>query len=513
MVYDKGEGSAGKKKRRGKYSGAQPASDQQIQAAINSLMGYQMGMPGNSFNDVSMPVAPHTTIQGKRTNFKNKSGGPEFKSEPPTTIRGKKQVPKGANAGYDPYADLPTMQDVQSQSLGILDELVQGMLFDQGGSSYDYESAMQNVAQGIRKAYAADIAAIRGNIKDARKDTKRARKETERMYRGLARSYGQDARQAETAGDNAVAEIQNIANQATQNVQNSNTQLLNERATLLKNLGIEEAAPAAMDETPAAGMDAIQTIQQQSNVAGIQQSQMADANKQYFRAGRAGARMEGTDRSLDLLEQFLDYKRGNKDQIRSLKGQRAREIAQSNASIQGQAAEAAAQADAETWSRLMEYMGMRSDLEQQNIENMMGANQFQWDQYMDVEGLKQDRRELNRNLKNDKRDWLLDKYKAQNSGSSSQDNLYDLLPREIGNPAQIISQSLPPQQAARVSSIIEGLRRTPAFRYGTVRNPGDGQNYKLSPEQAAQMAEQAGKQAGLSREEINILRLAAMASV
>lgn len=512
------------KRRKPKYG---PASDQQIADAYNSVIGYVHGMPGNTFSNVhgNINVAPYTTIQGKRTEFKNKSGGVNFEQEAPVTMEPK--LPKGAKAGkrggggYDPYANLPTMQDVQSESLGILDDLVQGMLGDQGSASYDYESALQGVVKGIRKAYAADISAIRGNIKDARKDTKRDRREIEAMYKGLARSYGKSMRESEASGDSAVAEVNQIAGNASQSVQDANTQLMNERMEMLKGLGIEEAAPAVTDETPGQTMSALEQIAQNQQIAATNLQSNAEANKQFFRSGRQGARMEGTNRSLDALENFRDYKRANKDQIRSLKGQRAREVAGAKQSAQAQAAEMQANAEAETWSRLMEYLGMRSDLEQQNIENMLDANQFQWDQYMDIEGLKNDRRKLNSRLREDKRDFLLDKYKAktgrisatQPNSSSSGGGLMDFLPKSVSNPTNLISQSgLPAQSAQKVNRILEGLRESEAWRFGKVRGPGD-QNYDLSPEQAAQIAEQAGRAAGLSAKEIKILRLAAMASV
>ncbi len=508
------------KRRKPKYG---PASDQQIADAYNSVIGYVHGMPGNTYSNVhgNIEVAPYTTIQGKRTEFKNKAGGVNFEQEAPVTMEQK--VPKGAKAGksgYDPYSNLPTMQDVQSESLGILDNLVQGMLGDQGGASYDYESALQGVVKGIRKAYAADIHAIRGNIKDARKDTKRDRREIEAMYKGLARSYGKSMKEAEASGDSAVAEINQIAGQASQSVTDSNTQLMNERMEMLKGLGIEEAAPAVTDETPGQTMSALEQIAQNQQIAATQQQGNAEANKQFFRSGRQGARMEGTNRSLDALENFRDYKRANKDQIRSLKGQRAREVAGAKQSAQQQAAEMQAAAEAETWSRLMEYLGMRSDLEQQNIENMLDANEFQWDQYMDIEGLKNDRRRLNSSLRQDKKDFLLDKYKAktsrinamQPSGSDS-GGLMDFLPKSQSNPVNLIAQSgLPAQSGQKVARILKGLQGTDAWRFGKVRGPND-QNYDLTPEQAAHLAEQAGKAAGLSKVEIKILRLAAMASV
>lgn len=567
MAQPKQEGHKGKKSNwRKRPVRRTPTGDFERDNSLeNAIKNYQIQQGYGNFDKVSPALENYLAAtraqpypesrQGSLKAQNKEPGGSKFKREKKTKIKGSSfhgggdgevptRVPSGlgggggGGAGYDPYSMLPDPLDVTQSSLGILDELVQNQLADSGGSSYDYEAAMQKIAGGIRKTYGADIKAIRGNIKDARKDTKHARRETEQMYKGLAEAYGRDAQQAEQAGDNSVAEIARIGNEGTAALTNLSSQLANEQAARLQGLGVQAAAADPNVINPATAQDGINAVQTASTAGQTLEAQNAEANKQYFRRGRAGARMEGTDRSLDLLEGFKDYKRGQKDEIRGLKANRGREIAESNANIESQAAEMQAASDAETWTRLMDYLGMRTDMEQSNIDNMLAAGDQQWGQKMDLESLILDRKTLNNTMRNDQRDFLLDKYTSKtgrmnaNTGlfnaqtsrynamkppeQEERSSLSDLLPDEIANPNQIIAQSLPQGKAAKVAAIMEGLRGTRPFRTGqfpVTDRTGQGENVDLTREEAGRMAREAGRQAGLSPQEINILVLAAYASL
>lgn len=479
--------------------------------------------------------APQTTIEGKPG--KNRSGGTNMRTERQTTIDKKKDKKKSSSRGgrapvgeaYDPYAGLPqptglTAGDVQSESLSILDNLVQGMLFNEG-PSYDYESAMQEAAQGIRQAYKADIQAIRGQIKGKRRDTKKARREVEQMYAGLAQAYGQDANKAAAAGDASVAEVGNIAKTASDDLGSNISKMLQEQAALAKGLGMEEALTDPSVADTDVEQQALSRIAQQGASAQTLASQTSDANEQWFRRGAQGAQMEGTDKSADLLSQFLDFKTNARSQIGQLKGQRARDVAESNASIEQQAAELQAQADAETWKRLMEYMGMRSDIEDTNFDNALGANKFQWNQVKDRENIALDRSKHNESIRENDRRFQLDVGKARTDrfqartgrinalqgGQDGGEDSLENLPSVVAEPMKVIQSSgLPPQSQQKVLKILRGLQSSGTWIVGEHRM--NKQNIKLNPNLAAQLATQAGRKGGLTGAEIRVLAMAAMQS-
>lgn len=137
-------------------------------------------------------------------------------AEAPTTIK-KRPAPKLQSAGAADAAPVVGMPD-------YLGKLMQSMLTDSASQTFDYESALKQSEQGIRGAYAAEINAIRGNNKAARKETKSARKQIEHMYNGLAATYGRDASVANQAGTADADAITQLAAQANQTV--SDTQAL-----------------------------------------------------------------------------------------------------------------------------------------------------------------------------------------------------------------------------------------------------------------------------------------------
>lgn len=504
------------------------------------VSAYQQLPKVNSPGGIAFNVAPQTTISAKSSSNnkkdkpkkkpgKGRAGGTGMMQMEPTTLEQMRGGGGGGGSFYDPYTDLPSIQDVQSESLGILDELVQGMLFDSEGESYDYQSHMEDIASGIRKAYAADIKAIRGNIKDTRKDTKKARKDINRLYKGLAQAYGRDAQAADASGQAAVAQAQQIANEASGNLQSTAQNINSQEAQLLKDLGVQAAAPDIIPDATGVVDQGVSRIQQTGASAATAQDQMSTANENYFNRGRAGARMEGADRKADLTEGLTDYVRGQRDEIRGLKGQRARDVAESNAAIESQAAEMQAAQDAETWTRLMDYMGMRSDIEQQNFDNALDTANFNWDSRMDREDVLSDRRKFKAGRRDTRfeqnanvRDYNFNIYKEQQraleaaAGKRDEYEAPDDLPDTISEPLSIISRMVPGRNnktERSMAGILDSMRKTPEFQVGSFRNPGDGKMYKMTPERAAAMAEQVGRQKGLSNEQIRILRLAAMASV
>lgn len=380
-------------------------------------------------------------------------------------------------------------QDAQSSSMDMLTELAMSML-TQPGASYDYESAMQEAAHGIRKAYAAEIGAIRSNNRAARKDTKKARKEIEHLYEGLARQMGKQAVRAERRGDMDAQDQMNIAGQGSDVLSQLNQQMIADESTMLQNLGLGAAAPALVSpDYDRMGGQIADMTEQGTNAASLA-ARSGDAQSRYMRRSQAGAQFEGADQSAELIGELQNYLRQNRDQIGILRGNRAKEIGASKASIQAQAAEMAAQQDSQTWDQVMELIDTMGDIENTNFDNKLDAREFRWDQKMD------------------KRKLRLDQMQDRQQDAFDPMEHYD---PNIKDALSIIAQTKDPNDQKALNALMQ-MFGSNEFRTGQV-GVGNGDTVKLTVAEAMAMARKKGVAMGLQGKELNDFIMAAAASI
>lgn len=473
MVYREEPRSKRRRRRGGSsksgrlYGIAKPASDDQLAAIISQMQGARVS--GSMGSNVT-PVSDNTSSMPGY----GRAGGVDMRTAPQVTMRPR------------PPARPRPKKDAQQGSLDILDQLVQGMLMDTGSATYDYESAIQDATDAIRQAYGAEIGAIRSNNRDARRDTKKGRREIEAMYAGLAKSYGKDSKQAIKAGEKGAKAQMRIGEEGNEILQGANSQIANEEAALLKGLGIQEAAPEILgDNTEQFQKATAQNTSRASRAAGMERA-FAGTESRYFDRYAAGADFEGQGRSADLLAALQDYVRNNRNEIASLKGQRAQEIAGAKGDIMSQAAEFQAEQDNLMWERMMEYMGLRKEIEDTNFDNRLDAKQFRWDQKMDQQKLLES---------------------VAGGGSAAG----EYMPKALYQASQIISNELPREQATRVQAVLKSILGSANFTEDRFKAQ-NGEMLKMTPEMAMQLARQAGRKAGLGPRELEILALAAYAA-
>jgi hypothetical protein len=492
MTYDSDTKGSSKKKKKssGKklYGIAKPATPEYVNAVLNGML-MQGTMGGNTTPPAVYNIEPQTTIDG--------AGGPEMRQEPPTTMVHK---PSGQMRvdNSSPYPVLPMPQ--QSSSTDALTELAMSML-TQPGASYDYESAMQDAAQGIRKAYGAEIAAIRSNNKAERKQTKRSRKEIEHLYKGLANQLGAMSDQALTRGQTAANQQTELFNGGNTILQDLNNQMIQDESNLMAGLGLQDAIPALTNP------DYDRMAQQVADNTGFGQRaasaelQRGNANSRYLGRSQAGAAYEGADQSARLLMELNDYLRQNRDQIGILKGNRAKEIGASNANISAQAAQMAADQNSQQWDQVMQLLNTVAANENTNFDNQLAANKFQWDQGMDTQ-------QFNWKQKLDKRKLKLDQMRAM---QQDQPDPYAAYNPQIADALKIISSQHDPHDQQAWNNLMK-LFGDNAFKTDQV-DLGHGNSVKLTPFQAMAMARKRGQEMGLQGKELSDFVMAAAAAV
>lgn len=495
VVFEAGSGSGGGSyKGKNRKTGTRKSDGPTNITRPRSGLGGLLGIGGNSSGSVSpsignylqniMSVGGLLSPEGPEQpgilqqllsqgadKFSKPAPEPQM-AEPPVVMRPKPKTDSSVAQG--------------ASGLDMLTELATSML-TQPGASYDYESAMQEAAQGIRQAYGAEIAAIRGNNRAARRDTKRARNEIEHLYNGLAKMYGKQSKQAIRQGEKAADRQMGITEENAGFLKDMNSELMGDETQMLQQLNAPELAGELVSPDFDRMAGQIGDITEQGNRAAQYQGNRAASQSRWLDRSKAGARFEGADTSAALESDLLNFLREQRGQIGVLKGNRAKEVAASNASIQGQMAEAQGQEQEQTWDRLMDLMGMTRQIEDTNFDNNLDANQFQWDQKMDKRKLKlsqvQDDRE--------------DNFKGY--------------PPEIKNALTVLTDQKDPNDQKAVNALMK-LMGTDAWRMGQIPL-GNGETTKLTIAEAMSRARAQGRKAGLQGKELNDFIMAAAASV
>lgn len=444
--------------------GAHAASPGEIQAAIDSQVGAQIA--GSMGAGVMPSVSGNPTIGHIPKNAPG-GNGPKMRTAPQVTMRPAPQIdPSGGG----------------QNSGNLLDQLMQSMLSDSASNNFDYEAALQQSQNAIRQAYGAEIAAIRSNNNAARKDTRKARQELEHMYNGLAAVYGQSANHALAQGNQGAQAAIDLANQTNDAIVNENSKVTGQEAQMLKDLGLQATADQVIAPDYAKMKQVTADVSKKGNENAQFQKNQGTINRDYFQRGRTGVVFEGKNRQADLIAQLQDYLRQNRNQIGTLVGQRAKELANNKLSVQQSIASQQAQADQQMWQRLMDYANLKSQIENTNIDNTLAANKFKWQQKMDVANLN------------------------KKGTSATKSNL----PANLQKSFSIVASNAQHPQA--VANALQTLFASNEFKTGQ-KGGLNGQTYKLNQFEAAALAEQTAKQLGLSVTDTNALKLAAMASV
>lgn len=363
----------------------------------------------------------------------------------------------------------------EKQEVSALDQLF-GTLLDsvgQGGSiSFDYETALRQSEDAIRDAYQADIGAIRGQNKGARRETARDRQEIERMYNKLARSYERSGKRSMRQGRNLSEEVQGLYNDASGNVEQTASDIASQQAALAQGLGIEEAFTDIIPEQSNNTMDMISQIQENGADGAARMLGYAGNNRRFMERGAQGARLEGVQESGELLGALQDFIQGNKNQISNLRAQRRGDLLANEQSVNSTIAEMQASADSEQWDRLMQLAGLKLDIENTQIDNDLAAQKLAAD--------------LAGNSEEASADYL-PKFMQQYAG---------FLQNEVKNPKR--------------QGIINDILDAEDFRRGTYE-AANGEFVDMNPQSAAAVAEEIAREQGITDPQfLAKIRMAAM---
>lgn len=404
---------------------------------------------------------------------------------PQVTMEAKRPAPQrlddlatGYNDGYD-----PTQQFM---------DLATSLLTDTGGGTYDYETAQREAANAIRQSYGAEINAIRQNNRVARKSSKRARKEIEHLYKGLAKMYGKQEERAVKRGDRYADKQMGIAEQGNTILQDLNNTMIQDETAMLQNLGQQQAAGELISPDYDRMGEQVADNTNQGQRAASQALRQGANNARWFDRAQGGARLEGANAQADMLGQLQAYLMDNRNQIAGLRGDRAQEVAASNMNIQSQAAEAAGDAQQQTFDNVLKLLGVQTDIEDTNADNQRADANFRWDKKMDRKNLR---------LK------MLDS--AETGDTDSLAN-YD---PGIRDAMSIIAQQQDPGDKKATEALWK-LFSSDAWRTGEVALPGNaGQTANLTPYEAGARARKVGLRLGLKGRELQEFVNAAAASV
>lgn len=411
------------------------------------------------------PSRPYNQMAPGNLNYQKKNLGP---SRPYNQMAGQYSIGHKDFKGGVQHFQGPTQADYLAQ---LAAQLNQGKV--------DYEDALRKSAQEIRHGYHIDIKAIRNTIAQARHSEKKNSRKVGQMYNALSRSFNRAANRQDSRGAQDVATMQNIANIAAANITNNAQQILSGEADLAQGLGLP-VAPS--DQLRANALQGVTDTESQGVNAATTAQKISNSQRNFLTRGAQGAKFEGTDAKAQLLSSLQDFVNQNRSNIASLKGQRARELAANRGKILDTVASMNQKQAEDTWQRAMDLAQFNLDVQNSRAKNRLS-----------IASLKE-------KIAHD--NAMAAQQASSNTDSAAKDNpLYGAMQMLVGAPH--------PKQDA---GIIQSLFKSRNFTMQEFQGP-DGQVHKLTPEMAANLAEQRARAAGITNpRDIAKIRLAAMKS-
>lgn len=386
---------------------------------------------------------PKGVTAGIGAGLTRMSGGGTTRPRARTTTRIAQGTPRATGrVSSSRYPKIPTQGFSAPAQPNPLEQLLQAMqsMVGQGmgmGTSYqpDLENLMGQITGAVDPVYDARRAAIEQLMGRATERTTAGRADVTGMYEALARDYGTQAGVAEQQMEEAQAEAAALQGQLKKNIQGTYSRIQEEQADLFSDLGIEAAAPEVLGAQ--AEDQAFQETQaaQMGTLSEDYYNQLGAADQAYYTQGAPLARLEGTNRSADLLAALQDYMAQSEAGITELEGQRTGDIMSAYNQLAMQAQQFA----------------------QQQTQQSQGN---QWGQMQDLFG----------NL--------------MQMGYGPQEQAPGLTTSALGIAEQL---GLDPNEAQQMQSMIGELGRNPALLYGESINPETGKPVKTTGTQVQQM--------------------------
>jgi hypothetical protein len=205
------------------------------------------------------------------------------------------------------------------------------------GGLYDQLIAMltQDVSvpvPDVSGIYDSEIARLENLMARQEARTQANRVDVENMYDVLGENYEELAPLEEAAAEEAETEVGAIYDELKADVEGNFTRIAQEQADLFSQLGIQAAAPEVIGDQATIAQQAANAADELGAVNTQRYEDIGNIDRTYWREGAPLARLTGSNKSTDLLNQLNDYLAARSSDIFSLQGQKA--AAQSQAAAQ-----------------------------------------------------------------------------------------------------------------------------------------------------------------------------------
>lgn len=214
----------------------------------------------------------------------------------------------------------PAVSTQGSSPLGSLYDLLLQQLTSP--VTVDEDELMGLIRGSIDPIYDARRSVLEGMMSQAEDRTARGRQDIESMYEALAQDY---ERLAPTAAQQAARyqdEIESLYGSLRSNIEGNYARVADEQRELYEQLGIEDALPGAQEAILSQGADSASVADELSAINQQRALDMANIDQSYYRQGAPLARLTGSNRSADLLQQLQEQLASLQSEISMLEGER-----------------------------------------------------------------------------------------------------------------------------------------------------------------------------------------------
>jgi hypothetical protein len=256
---------------------------------------YGTGQLKNTLPKVSGPLGSGLRGFGSGSSSNNKSTGvSSFNGLGASVASIAQMLGKSGQGGPGMQQQSDPLMDLYAKLIGDLQQPVKMP------TGIDTKNLMEQVQNAINPIYDQ-------RVQSAKKQTGEATADVKDMYRALSNDYERLAPEQLAQSKAAQEEIKQLYGTLRSNIKGDYARVSDEQGELFKQLGIEDALPAVLDQQDDQVLEASTAASENQAQQQQRYMDMGQADATYYREGSPIATMAGNEISTDMLSQLTDY--------------------------------------------------------------------------------------------------------------------------------------------------------------------------------------------------------------
>lgn len=294
-------------------------------------------------------------------------------------------LPNRPNPGLESILpNLPSMEEIQAARPQAevdpnqkLLELALGLTGGAGGNSSarDLQAMMGDATAGVAQPFNAQIGLLKHQNAAARADTQSGKKQINKMYRALAKDQKRMGRREAAQSAGISEKLQGLGTAGAQQLGQNTNDILSQNAAAGSGLGSPELTQALNPAVAEQGQRLAANVLGASTGQAANQLATGNNTQRFFNRAAGSSRLEGVNRSADLIANLQDYLAQNRAQIGTIAGEKAQALASAKNELLAGIAQSQSDAKSEKFDNTMDVIKWWTDLQSGNADRDLAASQ------------------------------------------------------------------------------------------------------------------------------------------